>query len=263
MLLAPLIIACLGFCVSPVNAAAVAPQRHELAYDDGSAESSTALPYAESRWGRGNDFFAEWIGHNMLAVQFTSTTPQELLGARFYITGELGNFTVRAFNSERRYYYYQIYMTGGSYLYEPDGWDVAPNSTGWVDVDLSDQTIFVTGDFYVALEFTTGMKPSVGVDTTTPAHRSWYVKNNTYWEEYSDFGKEHNLPDGNIMIRVVLGLFPSTTETSTSSMTTSATKATSTLQQPSIPAFPPESIFAGILAGLAVLGIRRHHRRRR
>lgn len=52
MLLTPLIVVYLPFCVSPVNAAAVAPQRHELAYDDGTAESSVALPYAEFRWVR-------------------------------------------------------------------------------------------------------------------------------------------------------------------------------------------------------------------
>ena len=244
-----------------VSHASVTEQEHELAYDDGTPESSIALPYYESIWGYGEQ---EWIGHNMLAVMFTSSTPQELLRVRFYVTGQLAYFQVRLFDSGRQYLFFRKYVAGGptwiNYAYL---WSVMPKSPGWVDVDVSNRTIIVSGDFYVAVEFATDMKPSIGVDSSSLANRSWYVENKTYWESYSNFTSERDLPNGNVMIRAVLGSFENSTDTLSSSSTSSTIVPTfPTSQTPSI-AVAFGSVVAVVALGLAVFEMVRRRKRQR
>lgn len=52
----------------------------------------------------------------------------------------------------------------------------------WVDVDLSSYDIAVSGDFYIAMEFTTYCSPSLGVDSSGPVDgRSHWYEPGTGW----------------------------------------------------------------------------------
>jgi hypothetical protein len=52
---------------------------------------------------------------------------------------------------------------------------VSPSSFGWVDVDLSSYGIFVSGDFYIAMEQITPPFPAIGIDVSDPiSQRSFY-----------------------------------------------------------------------------------------
>ena len=52
---------------------------------------------------------------------------------------------------------------------------VSPSSFGWVDVDLSSYDIFVSGDFYIAMEQLTPPFPAVGIESLEPiSQRSFY-----------------------------------------------------------------------------------------
>ena len=186
---------------------------HELAYDSGTPGASVSLPYVPHTWAGGDEEVNEqyeWIGNSMLAVRFTpdNSTIQMLLGVRFYITGDLASFNVWLFDSGRDFLTYgrAFNAAGSQVVTRVYSWTVTPVSIGWVNLNVSDRTypIFLPGDFYVAVEFTTAQKPTLGLDTLgAKSNRSWFVDNQSAigWVAYSSYAKQHGLPDGNLMIR--------------------------------------------------------------
>lgn len=123
----------------------------ELGYDDGS-------PSAGFRGG---------IYENVIyAVRFTPPSGEWLLStARYYITTPGHPARVRVFNSSNG--------EPGSDLFP--GFNVTPQSTGWLDVDLRDADIRVTGEFFVGLEMLSldpTENPGLGADTEGN-DRSW------------------------------------------------------------------------------------------
>jgi hypothetical protein len=212
-----IVVTLLGLLLLQAIVPAVAAQEYEIAYDSGTPGGSVSLRYAPHEWAGGivrdagqggNDFMA----NRMLAVRFTTDNNemQHLLGARFYITGDLHNFSVRLFDSDR------VFMSPPwqenqivSLVYS---WTVTPTSIGWVYLNATSflrggtAPIFVSGDFYFAIEFTVDQKPKLGVDTVGPrSNRYWFVDNQstTGWIQYSAYALQHGLPDGNLMIRAV------------------------------------------------------------
>ena len=161
----------------------------ELAYDSGTPGGSASLPYNPHTWAGGAEEINEaytWMGSSMLAVRFTpnNSTLQILLGVRFYITGHLESFNVWVLDSNR------IFLTygrgtgsapGSGVISRVYSWTVTPVSIGWVNLNVTDATypIFLPGDFYVAVQFTS-QNGSLGVDTSGPrSDRSWVVDNQT------------------------------------------------------------------------------------
>jgi hypothetical protein len=165
----------------------------------------------------------------MLAVRFTPGNSEalKLLGARFYIEGELHSFDVFLFDS------YKVFMSPGpkgsqavSYVYR---WTVTPVSIGWVYLNMSsdpENPIYVSDDFYIAIAFTIDQNPRLGVDTIGPrSNRGWFVDNQTEigWIPYSTYAEQNRLTDGNLMIRAVVGpLYENTTPTATTTATATA-----------------------------------------
>jgi hypothetical protein len=198
--------------ITPISAG-----EQEISYDSGTPGASVSLPYSPSRWRAGQEevnFMNSWLGNSMLAVRFTpdnSTGIQMLLGVRFYILGDFANFSVFLFDHSGDFMIYSLVSgpPGGSQLLSRVyRWDVMPTSNGWVDVNLTQaqNPVFVSDDFYVAAEFNVAQKPSLGVDTTGPrSDRSWFIDNQTAngWTKYSDYAKQHGVPDGNLMIRAL------------------------------------------------------------
>ena len=203
----------LGILLLQTGLPVMVKSERELAYDSGTPGASVSLPYIPQMWAGGDQEVNEqykWIGNSMLAVRFTpdNSTLQILLGVRFYITGDLASFNVWVFDSNR------IFLTygrgpgsapGSSVITRVYSWTVTPVSTGWVSLNVTDVTypIFLPGDFYVALEFTS-QNSKLGLDTIGAiSARSWVVHNQTTdgWIAYSTYAKQNGLPDGNLMIR--------------------------------------------------------------
>ena len=198
---------------------AAAANEREVAYDNGTPVGSVSLPYAPHRWTGGTeedeDYPNVWIANSMLAVRFTAdnSTVQVLKGARFFITGSLADFRVWVFDSDREFFAalhgHAGPNAGSQFSSNVPSWTVTPASVGWVYVNVTDMSnpIFVSGDFYIAIEFTVSEQPGLGVDTTGPkSNRGWFVGNQTIngWVEYSDYARQQGLPDGNLMIRALI-----------------------------------------------------------
>jgi uncharacterized protein len=265
-----MIVALLGLLLLQTIVPSVAAQEREIAYDNGTPGGSVSLPYAPHMWAGGivresgqggNDF----IANRMLAVRFTADAGnvEEVLGARFFIAGDLQSFNVYLFNSNR------VFMSPPwrenqivSLVYS---WTVTPTSIGWVNLNVSSNVwpIYVSGDFYFAIEFTVGEKPRLGVDTIGPrSNRGWFVDNQTVtgWTEYSAYAGRNGLPDGNLMVRAVIGspLFGvanTTTNTTTNTATNAPTNITGALLGWGIPASIALAALAVIMVG--VLQMRR------
>jgi len=229
----------LGLLLLQTVAPAVAAQEQQIAYDNGIPGGSVSLPYTPTEWAGGlteKDLRGVWVGNHLLAVRFTSdnSTMRTLLRVSFYIAAGLESFNVWAFDSDRNFLTYSRGYSGPSqnagsqYISGVLSWTVTPASIGWVDLNVSNfsNPIFVSGDFYVAIEFTVDQEPRLGVDTTGPkSNRSWVVENQTAngWIPYSTYAEQYGLTDGNLMIRAVTGpLFTNTT----GNTTTSTTRAT-------------------------------------
>jgi hypothetical protein len=186
-------------------------QIHELAYDNGVPTGSVSLPYTPTMWAGGEPEKQErnvWIGNQMLAVRFTTDngSVEMLRLLRFYIAGDLHSFNVYAFDSDQNFFLYYRHFgpsEGSQYVSDIYTWTATPNSTGWVDLNVTSwNSIFVRGNFYIAVEFTVAEKPRLGVDTTGPeSNRSFLVANMSSWIGYSSYAEQHQLPAGSLMIR--------------------------------------------------------------
>ena len=126
----------------------------ELAYDDGTSESSQS-------YTQGNGF----------AVRFTTPdSSAELVTARYYLIAPVAPIEVH------------VWDTGHNDLITP--FTATPGGDGWFDVDLSGYSLTVNGDFYVGFLYTVDTDPTLGVDTSSSDGRSyevpWEVKNYDY-----------------------------------------------------------------------------------
>jgi hypothetical protein len=108
-------------------------------------------------------------------------------------------------------------------------WTVTPASAGWVNVNVTDLSnpIIISGDFYLAIEFTTSQQPRLGIDTTGPkSNRGWFIGNQTVsgWIEYSAYARQQGLPDGNLMIRALTAPLYDTATTTTNTSGAATTR---------------------------------------
>ncbi|MFQ5854535.1 MAG: hypothetical protein ACE5LU_02670 [Anaerolineae bacterium] len=123
----------------------------ELAYDDGTAESSQS-------YTAGNGF----------AVRFTTPSASaQLARARYYFIAPVAPIEVHVWDADR------------NDLITP--FTATPSGDGWFDVDLSSLNLTVSGDFYVGFLYTVDTDPTLGVDTSASDSRSYEVP----WEEKS------------------------------------------------------------------------------
>ena len=121
----------------------------ELAYDDGSAESSQS-----------------YVTGSGFAVRFTAPGDSaQLVGARYFFMGPVAPIEVHVWDADR------------NDLITP--FTATPTSDGWFDVDIGAQNVVVSGDFYVGFLHTVDADPTLGVDTSQPDGRSHEVP----WEE--------------------------------------------------------------------------------
>jgi len=75
----------------------------------------------------------------------------------------------------------------------------------WFELDLSKENVFLDGDFYAALKWTTPKKPSLGADETNPDGRSFFVGTDGRWQTYVEVNKAVKKgKDGDFMIRVTV-----------------------------------------------------------
>jgi hypothetical protein len=141
----------------------------ELAYDDGSAETSRGMAISGAGY----------------AVRFTPPSGGvELLRARIYIEGFWGDpapIEIHVWDLEHKDLIAPVQTT--------------PTAEGWLDVDLSVYSLTPTGDFFVGyLQTQADAYPWIGFDTTTPSDRSYSVP-----------GWSRVLPAGsNVMIQVIV-----------------------------------------------------------
>jgi len=233
LLVSGFVVTLLGLLLLQTIVLAATTDEREIAYDNGTPGGSVSLPYTPTTWAGGLQEKEErnvWIANQLLAVRFTSDnrTVQMLRRVRFYLTGDLASFNVYAFDSYRQFFtYLHGYFgpsPGSSYLSGVHSWTVTPASIGWNDLNVTElvNPIFISGDFYVAMEITVSERPRLGVDTTGPmSNRSWIVENQSEhgWIEYSAYATQNGLPDGNLMIRAVIGPLYTNTTTSTPSAT--------------------------------------------
>jgi|GEM_PF-5537739 len=166
----------------------------EIFYDDGLPEAQHS-PWWDTPGGQ-------------LAVVFTPKTyPAVLTGVRFLV-GIDGVPTTE----------FRVRVLGGSVSDGPDesrdllGLEVrasAPFGNKWVDVDLSDRNITISGgDFCVSMEWLTpagdhGAKAQLlGVDYSKPDRRSWWKTDSTSpWIRIEDVA---NVGDRDLMIRATV-----------------------------------------------------------
>jgi hypothetical protein len=101
-----------------------------------------------------------FAGKPFVAVRFSlpsGWSNVKILTARYYATGG-GSLVFRA----------HVFGSDGITPLLPSSILVSPSSFGWVDVDLSSYDIFVSGDFYIAMEQLTPPFPAVGIESIDP-----------------------------------------------------------------------------------------------
>jgi hypothetical protein len=142
----------------------------ELAYDDGSLETSRGMAISGAGY----------------AVRFTPPAGGGvLLRVRIYIEGFWGGpapIEIHVWDLEHKDLIDPLLIT--------------PTTDGWLNVDLSGYSLTPTGDFHVGyVQTQADAYPWIGFDTTTPGDRSYSVP-----------GWSRVLPAGsNVMIRVIVG----------------------------------------------------------
>jgi len=149
----------------------------ELAYDDGEAE----IGWLEKSPG----------GYD--AVHFSAPFESfQVLLVKYYIW-DPASFSVLILDANRRS------------VYEKPATPVTDKAQ-WFEVDLSKENVFLDGDFYAALKWTTSKKPSLGADETNPDGRSFFVGTDGRWQTYVEMKKavKKKSKDGDFMIRVTV-----------------------------------------------------------
>ncbi len=117
----------------------------ELHYDDGTAEAGytwTTTP-------------------GVYAVHFSgpvSTQFYRVVEVRYYIYSDPHNFKLDIRNEDEQSVFSKM---------------VTPTSVGWFDVALGSEKITVKGDFFVAMEYSTILKPYLGADYNDPDGESY------------------------------------------------------------------------------------------
>ncbi len=179
---------------SVLQADAVKKDGQEIFYDDGLPEAQHS-PWTDETGGQ-------------LAVVFTPTFyPAALIKVRFLV-GINGvpstEFRVRVFGAT---------VSGGpdenQDLLSSEMTASAPFGNKWIEVDLSDQDVIITGgDFSVAMEWLTppGVHGEnaqfIGVDYGKPDRRSWWKTDfRSGWERIEEVA---NVGDRDVMIRATI-----------------------------------------------------------
>jgi len=117
----------------------------ELYYDDGTAEAS----------------YAWTVTPGVYAVHFSGPAPTQfyrVVKVRYYIHSDPYSFKLDIRNKDKQSIFSQV---------------VTPTSVGWFDVSLVSEEIVVKGDFYVAMEYLTTLKPYLGADYNDPDGESY------------------------------------------------------------------------------------------
>jgi hypothetical protein len=96
-----------------------------------------------------------------------------VLNAKYYLWSAL-SFKVHVFGSD-----------GTTNLITPLVVDPGSGYEGWFKVDLTSYWMVVSGDFYVAIEYTTGYYPRIGDDSDAPDGRSYYGQPG-WWTKFGD-----------------------------------------------------------------------------
>ncbi len=157
---------------------AAVDQSVELAYDDGSSDTS---------WY----YTATGLGGSM-AVRFSPASDScRIVSARYYIEDKPAGFDALVLDSNRKILYD-----------EP----VLPKAKGWFDVDLSSAHLTVNGEFYVAMKWTTAEKPTLGADEAKGDGRSYFVDADGTWSTYREINVRvtKSDKDGDLMIRATI-----------------------------------------------------------
>jgi uncharacterized repeat protein (TIGR01451 family) len=152
-----------------------ADQTVELAYDSGNCSNYWFVTKASG------------VGTSA-AVRFTSPyRVPSILSVKYHIEAghALGTFNVLILDSDRK----PVYEKPAN-----------PTTAGWFIVDLSGEGIVVTGDFYVAMKWTT-LAPALCADQTNGHGRSFFVASDGTWATYSE---QNNGKDGDFMIRALV-----------------------------------------------------------
>ncbi len=175
-------------------------QEQEIAYDDGSAESSNQI-------GIGGIF----------VMDFDSPyVPLFLVKARIFFV-EAGPFELNVWDCPSDTLACSRVATR-TFTAERDG--------EWFTADLSDAPVRLNGCFSVGVEWTTGGRPRIGLDTNNPRGLSavWDpVRSKSY--RYRDWPNRSSTPDGNFMIRAIVHPAEATvTEPSTGTVVMSSSK---------------------------------------
>ena len=110
-----------------------------------------------------------FLGESFVAVKFSlpsGWSNAKILTARYYATGSPGPLNFRA----------HVFDSDGVTPLLPSPILIVPLFSGWIDVDLSSYDIFVTRDFYVAMEqLPPPPVPAVGIESIDPiSQRSFY-----------------------------------------------------------------------------------------
>ncbi len=175
-------------------------QEEEIAYDDGSAESSNQI-------GIGGIFVMDFDAPYV---------PLFLVKARIFFV-EAGPFELNVWDCPSDTLACSRVATR-AFTAERDG--------EWFTADLSDAPVRLNGCFSVGIKWTTRGRPKIGLDTNNPRGLSsvWDpVRSKSY--RYRDWPNRSSTPDGNFMIRAIVHPAEATvTQPSTDTVVTSSPK---------------------------------------
>ena len=166
------------------NLPVLAQQEFEIKYDDGVME----------RWWTKT---ATGVG-GMFGVLFSPPFTRSVLGSVRIFFAEDGPFQLLVFDCSTEP------AEGGCSQVLARTLE-ATGSPRWFVVDLTDSSLILEREFLVAVGWTTGSRPKIGVDENSPQGRSWsYDTDTNVWERFSDLAARRGAPDGNLLIRATV-----------------------------------------------------------